>query len=282
MKDIGVDVNKMESALHLADSRPAPAGGFASSERERRELYQTGGKTPGRCIDRGMTRRRWLIAVGSFAALLLAAAAVLPPLLFGDRADYSTVQSVERDPTYHDPALLGRAFTLPVAAAYVNGGLDYQRNSSFCGPTTAVDVRRSLGTAADQKTILDETGFRSIFGFVWGGLTLDEEASLLRNKSGRPVTVMRDLSLVQFRAEMAHANDPGRRYTVNFARGPLFGRGPGHHSPIGGYLADRDLVLVLDVNARFKPWLVRTDRLLAAMNTVDKQSGTKRGLLRIE
>jgi len=41
-------------------------------------------------------------------------------------------------------------------------------------------------------------------------------------------------------------------------------------------------VLVLDVNARFRPWLVSTERLLAALNTVDKQSGQKRGLLRIE
>jgi hypothetical protein len=44
--------------------------------------------------------------------------------------------------------------------------------------------------------------------------------------------------------ELAHANDPGRRYTVNFARGPLFGRGPGHHSPIAGYLADRGLLRI--------------------------------------
>jgi len=44
---------------------------------------------------------------------------------------------------------------------------------------------------------------------------------------------MRDLTLARFREELKHANELGRRYTVNFARGPLFGRGPGHHSTVG-------------------------------------------------
>ncbi|MFL5415667.1 MAG: phytochelatin synthase family protein [Myxococcales bacterium] len=77
---------------------------------------------------------------------------------------------------------------------------------------------------------------------------------LARKKTGRRVTVLRDLDMEGFRQELTHANDPGRRYTVNFTRGPLFGRGGGHHSPIGA-LAEDDLVLVLDVNANFRPWL---------------------------
>ena len=56
--------------------------------------------------------------------------------------------------------------------------------------------------------------------------------------------------------------------------------GFGHHSPIGGYLEAEDLVLVLDVNEKFKPWLVERSRLYDAMNTVDGDK--KRGLLRIE
>jgi hypothetical protein len=96
------------------------------------------------------------------------------------------------------------------------------------------------------------------------------------------VTVLRDLDLAGFRQELSHANDPTRRYTVNFSRGPLFGRGGGHHSPIGGYLADRDLVLVLDVNRKYQPWLVSSERLFRAVDTIDKSSHLKRGLLRIE
>jgi hypothetical protein len=58
--------------------------------------------------------------------------------------------------------------------------------------------------------------------------------------------------------------------------------GGGHHSPIAGYLADQDLVLVLDVNRKYGPWLVQSARLYDAMNTVDTGSGKKRGLLLIE
>lgn len=226
--------------------------------------------------------KRALVATGLLVALGGGALAVAPRLLFGDGVDYSQVATIEREPTYQDPALLAKAFALPVAAAYQAGGLDYQRNGSFCGPTTAVDVQRSLGRKADQADILDGTNVHSTFGMLFGGLTLDEEAELLRAKTGRKVTVLRDLDLAAFRAEIAQANDPGRRYTVNFTRGPLFGRGGGHHSPIGGYLAEEDLVLVLDVNAKYKPWLVKTERLFAAVNTVDRASKKKRGLLRIE
>jgi hypothetical protein len=120
------------------------------------------------------------------------------------------------------------------------------------------------------------------FGLVIPGITLDQLAGVLRAKSGKRVTVLRDLTLEQFRAEMARTNDPALRYTVNFHRGPLFGKGGGHHSPIGGYLAAEDLVLVVDVNNKYQPWLVPTARLFAAVDTVDKQTGKKRGLLRIE
>jgi hypothetical protein len=90
------------------------------------------------------------------------------------------------------------------------------------------------------------------------------------------------VDLQGLRQELSHVDDPARRYVVNFDRGPLFGTEGGHHSPIGAFLADRDLVFVLDVNARYGPWLVATPRLLVAMNTVDASSGRPRGLLRIE
>jgi hypothetical protein len=75
-------------------------------------------------------------------------------------------------------------------------------------------------------------------------------------------------------------NDPSRRYLVNFSRKPIFGAGGGHHSPIGGYLEAEDLVLVLDVNRKFEPWLVERSRLFTAIDTMDGDA--KRGLLVIE
>jgi len=94
--------------------------------------------------------------------------------------------------------------------------------------------------------------------------------------------VLREVDLPTFRQHMAHANDLSRRYVINFGRGPLFGSGSGHHSPIAGYLPEENLVLVLDVNRKFGPWLVTPERLYEAMATVDPTSDKMRGLLLIE
>jgi phytochelatin synthase len=45
---------------------------------------------------------------------------------------------------------------------------------------------------------------------------------------------------------------------------------------------DRDLVFVLDVNARYGPWLVPTERLYRAVDSVDSDVRKKRGMLLIE
>jgi hypothetical protein len=229
-----------------------------------------------------MTRARkvWL-SIG-FAVLLLGGAArFVPPLLWGDHVDYSHVVSIKTSREYQDPALLEKAWALPVATLY-RAELDYQRNGSFCGPTSLVNVLRSLHQPGDQASILEGTGVSTVAGVLPGGLTLDELAEIARKKLGKQVTVLRDLDLPAFREQLKHVNDPARRYVVNFTRGPLFGTGGGHHSPIAGYLIDEDLVFVLDVNKSYGPWLVKSERLYEAMNTVDRGAKKKRGLLLIE
>ena len=75
------------------------------------------------------------------------------------------------------------------------------------------------------------------------GMTIEEVADLTRlyfNKD--QVHVLQDLDLNTFRKIIQSSNDPTKRILINFHRGPLFGTGGGHHSPIGGYLADEDLV----------------------------------------
>ena len=66
---------------------------------------------------------------------------------------------------------------------------------------------------------------------------------------------------------------------MNFDRAPLFGEDIGHHSPIGGYLEEHDLVFILDVLDEYKPFLVPAELLYRAMDTTDSESGLKRGLL---
>jgi len=129
---------------------------------------------------------------------------------------------------------------------------------------------------------LQGTNFSTVLGYLPEGLTLDQLADIARQKLRGKITVLRDLDLSAFREQLRHVNDPSRRYVINFSRGPLFGTGGGHHSPIAGYLSQEDLVLVLDVNKKYGPWLVKPERLHEAMNTIDTTAGKKRGLLLIE
>jgi Phytochelatin synthase len=226
-------------------------------------------KTP-----RGRRILRWAVAM--LVVLLLPCAyffvraVVFPPAF--------AVTPIQTTAAYQDPTLLEKAWALPVARAY-QASLAYQRNGSTCGPTSLSDVERSWGLASDERSILAGTG-KCWSGLCWGGLTLDELAAIAKQNTKHHVTVLRGLGYDEFRALLPRFNDPSRRYIANFQRGMLMGQGNGHFSPIGGYLAAEDLVFVLDVNAKWKPWLVTPSRLYAAIDTVSNDG--KRGLLVLE
>jgi phytochelatin synthase len=224
----------------------------------------------------GRLRALRIVLLALATLIAVPASVVIRGIFFPPRLD---VPSIKGEPTYQDAALLERAWHLPVAATYQRR-LFYQPNGSVCGPTSVANVERSLGhESASVDSVLAGTG-KCWSGICLMGLSLDELAEVARHAGGRKVTVLRNLTLPQFREELRHVNDPSRRYIVNFQRAPLFAQGGGHHSPVAGYLEADDLVLVLDVNENFKPWLVKSDRLFKAVDTAD--SGQKRGLLRIE
>lgn len=222
-----------------------------------------------------MTRLMKRVAVGAGAvALLIAVAAAVVWLNIPRVSPEAIASSVTRT-----PALIEEAWALPAAAAFERR-LDPQSNASFCGPASLANIFRSVGErATSESAVLDGTGMCWI-GVCPVGLTLDEVAVAARAHTKRTVTVMRDLSLEDFRAQMRLTNDPARRVMINFARKPIFGAGGGHHSPIGGYLEGQDLVFVLDVNEAFGPWLIESERLYQAMDTMDGEK--KRGLIIIE
>ncbi|MBZ9600786.1 phytochelatin synthase family protein [Phyllobacterium chamaecytisi] len=177
------------------------------------------------------------------------------------------------------PELLGRAWRLPVAATF-NSDVTWQTNGSRCGPASIANAFRSIGEEeTTEAQVLEGTG-KCWTGFCIIGLTLDELAEVARAHTERKVSVIRDLTAEQFHEHMKHANDPDRRYIINFTREEIFGGGGGHHSPIGGYLEAEDTVFVLDVNENYKPWLVKRERLFKAMDTFD--GDRKRGLLLIQ
>ena len=213
------------------------------------------------------------IIAGVVAILVLVgvgAAFFLPPTIPQKTIDASVVRKIE---------LLDQAWQLPAAANF-NRALTFQSNASRCGPASIANVFRSLGEAAvTENAVLAGTG-RCWTGVCILGLTLDELAEVTRQNTKRRVTVLRDLTSDAFREHLRHSNDPTRRYVINFTRAKIFGAGVGHHSPIGGYLESADLVLVLDVNQHFGPWLVSRTKLFEAMDTLDGDK--KRGLLLIQ
>jgi hypothetical protein len=175
--------------------------------------------------------------------------------------------------THQESQLLEKAWALPVAAKY--SPLLSQGFRSICGPTSVANVLRSL----DVKT-----GPNPLKGFGLRAMSLEQ---IVREggevmPEGWSATVVRPASVEQLREELRCSNDERVRYIANFSRGPLFGRGGGHHSPIGGYLEAEDLAFVLDVNRGFGPWLTPVERLFDAMNTVDRGDGRTRGLARFE
>ncbi len=230
-----------------------------------------------------MTRRR-KIALGCLGALVLLVSAMGGGAAYVTRPDprFAHAISIERDSVYQDPALLARAWALPAARLY-RPHFESQGNGSFCGPTSVVDVVRSTGGELDQAHVLDGSGIRTWLGFLPGGITIEQVARLAQRRyPDRSVTVHRDLDLDALREIARRADDPDLRFIANFHRGPLFARGGGHHSPIGGYLEDEDLVFVLDVNHDYGPWLAHTERLLEAMNVIDPATGDTRGVVAIE
>jgi hypothetical protein len=184
-----------------------------------------------------------------------------------------------RNSVIRTEATIERAWQLPAAATF-RRELTWQSNASRCGPASVANVLRSLGeSAASEAQVLAGT-WSCWTGVCIMGLTLDELAGVAQVKTRRKVSVLRDLSLEEFRTHLRRANDPQRRYIINFRRTEIFGAGAGHHSPIGGYLETEDLVFVLDVNRDYQPWLIEATRLYAAMDTLD--GSRKRGLLLIE
>lgn len=166
------------------------------------------------------------------------------------RSSFTTVHA--------DEALLQKAWELPIARLYAP--LLSQSITSICGPTSVANVLRSMGVQTGRNPFR-RIGLRA--------MSLDQLVSESAEvvPSGWRVRAVRPRSVNELRAELRTANDEQHRFIANFSRVPLFGGGGGHHSPLGGYLEEEDLAFVLDVNARFGPWLVSTERLFDAIST---------------
>jgi len=218
--------------------------------------------------------------IGVSVARVFMLALLSTALLAGCTDQVDIADNIKDQPTYQDKQLLQQAWALPVAATYQDT-FEYQVNWAFCGPATVVNVFKSVGIDTyTQSTLFDDTNI-SYWKARILGLTLDELTQIVSETSSYRVEKLRDLTREEFQEHLLRTNDPRYRYIINFTRLPLFGVAIGHHSPIGGYLVEKDLVLVLDVLDAYEPFLVPSDRLYEAMNTIDSETDEKRGLIRV-
>jgi len=115
------------------------------------------------------------------------------------------------------------------------------------------------------------------------GLDIDELACLARC-NGADVEVFRadGATLDTWRAALATAASGEAVVVASYDRKAMGQTGTGHFSPVGGYHAERDLALVLDV-ARFKypPHWVSAQQLWRAMQSLDATTELPRGWMEL-
>ena len=164
----------------------------------------------------------------------------------------------------------------PLSAHYSE--LVRQINSSFCGPASVVNVLRSLGIIQfDQTSIFDHVPL-GYYHVRFTGTTLDEIGTLLSASANIHYAAIRDISYQKFMWYAHLFNDTDKRFIINFDSAFLYGSGPGHHSPVGGYDVERDLVLIMDVNRG--PILAPSRLVYNAMNTAS-WNNIKRGMVMV-
>jgi glutathione gamma-glutamylcysteinyltransferase len=116
------------------------------------------------------------------------------------------------------------------------------------------------------------------------GLDLDEVACLARcNGSAVELFRAETTDAAAWRSSLTAAARGDGVVVAAYDRAGLDQTGSGHYSPIGGYHAARDLVLVLDV-ARFKypPHWISAERLWQAMHAIDPATGRSRGWIALQ
>ncbi|KAL7747994.1 hypothetical protein RI367_006540 [Sorochytrium milnesiophthora] len=168
-----------------------------------------------------------------------------------------------------------------------------QSEPAFCGLGTLCMVLNALEVDPQRQwkgpwrwyddTMLDCC--RPLEEIKRTGITLGEFSCLakcngLNAKTHRPDQV----SIEKFRRDLKRTSSvPNQMLCVSFDRGTLQQTGAGHFSPVAGYSAKDDMVLILDV-ARFKypPYWVASELLWSALKPVDPDTKKSRGYIMLK
>ncbi|KAA0048012.1 glutathione gamma-glutamylcysteinyltransferase 3-like [Cucumis melo var. makuwa] len=154
-----------------------------------------------------------------------------------------------------------------------------QPELTYCGLTTLAIVLNALSIDPGGKwkgpwRWFDETMLdccEPLAKIKTNGITFDEAANLARCNGAKVKAIRKNESTVDdFRKHVISCSSSSDRHVIaSYHKGVLKQTGAGRFSPIGGYHAGKDMVLILDV-ARFKypfHWVPLT-LLWDAMNTL--------------
>lgn len=177
-----------------------------------------------------------------------------------------------------------------------------QRTESSCSLATAtmivnairgIEGQSRLGDLATERGLLDrvqDEAWRDAVQPEGGGLTILQFADYMTKSlmsyglawSATPREIEDvETAATEFRNALNSMESARPHFiSVNFHLDRLYGDGVdiGHFSPLGGYDAARDRVLILDVyKPYYEPMWAPVDRLLAAMAVPQISTGAKRG-----
>jgi hypothetical protein len=227
--------------------------------------------------------RRWL-------GLAAAAAAATPLAAFGALSWWVAHPAREDLPLPADAIALdspeGRALLGDAEGRADHRGLadafEVQQKRSWCGVASSVAVLNARGAALTQEAFFtpEAAAVRSRFRVTFGGMTLEDLGGLLRAHGAEAaVHHAGDEGIDAFRAEVArNLGAPGDWLVVNYDRRVMDEAGGGHISPLAGWDADTDRVLLLDTASyKYPAHWVSLERLYRAMDTVDPSAEQTRG-----
>ncbi|KAL0538333.1 hypothetical protein IC582_027348 [Cucumis melo] len=165
-----------------------------------------------------------------------------------------------------------------------------QSEPAYCGLATLAVVLNALSIDPGRKwkgpwrwfddTMLDCC--EPLAKIKTDGITFGKVACLARCNGAKVLAFRTNESTVDdFRKHVISCSSSEDYHVItSYHRGVFKQTGTGHFSPIGGYHAGKDMVLILDV-ARFKypPHWVPLTLLWDAMNTIDGATGLPRGYM---
>ncbi|KAI8827858.1 hypothetical protein BJ741DRAFT_654030 [Chytriomyces cf. hyalinus JEL632] len=165
---------------------------------------------------------------------------------------------------------------------------EFQVREGYCAPTTGHMILNSMpNTSVDFSSDMIQSE-PSVCAKV--AARIDEIAFSIGTKTSSTVVYGSD-GFQAFTQALEKVNDTRYRVSVNFVRGPLFGKPfpqlllphnlhiafiGGHFSPIVGYDPQEQIVADFDVNEEYGLFLVDAKRLFDAVDTYDLQSKKSR------